>query len=162
MLASDASSSASLIVQSIIYNYIAENNFQARNIFRKIRSKTKKYPWFDSECKSMKTSLNKSRKSYQTVLKSSWYDTLLREFREGDIDEYQKFLRMRPQTFNVILESQHHIPEARLCFPSIDKKLSLLNLFSFLKRYLIFVFIQKICAYICLENMIACTKYVTD
>ena len=50
---------------------IAANNFQARNIFRKIKSKTKKCPWFDSECKSMKTSLNKSRKSYQTVLKSS-------------------------------------------------------------------------------------------
>ena len=49
------------------------------------------------------------------------YDTLLREFREEDIDEYQKFLRMRPETFNVILESQHHIPQARLCFPSTDK-----------------------------------------
>ena len=36
------------------------------------------------------------------------YDTLLREFREEDIDEYQKFLRMRPETFNELLALVQH------------------------------------------------------
>ena len=83
---------------------LSENNFCAKKIFTKNKSRIKKCAWFDEECKTIKTSLNKARKSYQDACKSSAscrYNNLdsLRTSYFSLRREYKKLLKRKRKFF---------------------------------------------------------------